>query len=59
MDGFLHLNYLELSIIAAALLYRSSVADVTQNLYKHLYDKIEFFMKNSDSEHYFLQEILP
>lgn len=57
MDG-LHLNYMELSTIASALLYKSAVADVSHEWYKHVYDKIEFFMKNSDSEHFYLQEFL-
>lgn len=57
MEG-LHLNYMELSTIASALLYKSAVVDVTSEWYKHVYDKIEYFMKNSDSEHFYLQDLL-
>ena len=55
----LHLNYRELSTIAAALLYRSCVADVTQEWYKYLYDKIEHFMKCSDADNFCLEQLLP
>lgn len=57
MEG-LHLNYFELSTIVSALLYKSAVMDVSSDWYKHVYDKVEYFMKNSDSEHFYLQEFL-
>lgn len=57
MEG-LHLNYMELSTIASALLYKSAVMDVSSEWYKHVYDKVEYFMKNSDSDNFYLQEFL-